>query len=496
MRMNKNLQITISPDDLQLNFSELERKYVKYFLQAYSWQKETRKNYRFYLSTVCEYFNDYPTPFFECTADDFELAMADTNCWRRAFSRKPYSESTNNIIRSVINDFTTFVEFYSNEYYIKDDRMHNRMRSSNNTIIPSDKTNKPLHTSKSSRKQIENDKIKRIESIVSPRSLTLSQEILLFDAIDKHIEKNCYYAGLALCFYLGLRPGECCGVKYGDMRPLEGYPKTRCLYIYEQIKDHNKTSNDLKTPNAYRVLPVPEELDYLLSKRRTAVENRLNGSADHCYIVCAGESIADLQTSCNRDMFRSFAQRILNKIKVDERLSNDMSKEISAKAIFESNVTTYLLRRNFATALSGVCGMDDDELKYLMGHDIGIANEKRHDFVNPDILFHLWEKLNLRTYRTNNSRSYTIDSQSGQFVKIQKKATLNITPSSLKTGGIYIRVFNEYPNDYIYAEADGQTDEILYRTALEPSELKRIGRLRLHNEFAEAVEEMRKKKKE
>lgn len=168
-----------------------------------------------------------------------------------------------------------------------------------------------------------------------------------------------------------------------------------------------------------------------------------------------------------------------------------------AKTAAENNVTTYLLRRNFATALSGVCGMEDDELKYLMGHAIGAADEKRHDFVNPDALFQLWEKLNLRCYLSPFEWEHKIDSRHNTVRLAQKRVRIRVGSSSIDENGLYLRVFNEFPNDYIRVETSlGENTSIAYRTALEPSKLKKIGRIKLQGEFAEAVQKARNRLKQ
>ena len=75
----------------------------------------------------------------------------------------------------------------------------------------------------------------------------------------------------------------------------------------------------------------------------------------------------------------------------------------------------------------------------------------------------------------------------------QKKVNIRIDPSAWGNDGVYLRVFNEFPNDYIMVKA--RSDEkggVMYRTALEPAEMKGIGRMKIHGEFAKAVQQKRK----
>lgn len=478
--MIKDLPISIPPNDLRLNTGALYSKYEQQIISAFRWVESTQKSYRNTMNSASEFLTGIS--FCDCMTDDFDMAIEKLNKRRIAGGKNPYSENTLKGFRSVFNDLCYFSETYSNGRY-------------SSVVWGSDW--KIADGSKNSQKQPEEEEKERVKRQVAlPRSLTMTQELKLVDAINRYIEKDSNYAGLALSFYLGLRPGECCGVTFSDIRPLEGYPGAYCLYIYEQLKVDEIASNDLKTPNAYRVLPIPLELFQLLSRRKAAVERKMRGNCDSCYIVCLDDTRSGLWRQGNRRSFRVFAQNILRSIKVDEQVVINLSKEIKAKTASESNVTTYLLRRNFATALSGVCGIEDDELKYLMGHAIGAADEKRHDFVNPDALFQLWEKLNLRTFQSNHDSTIAIGSRQQPLLLRQKAAKISVDSAAIGEAGIYLRVFNEFPNDYIRVVA--QSDKaagVMYRTALEPSELKKIGRVKIHGEFAEAVQKARNRLK-
>ena len=482
--MIKDLPISIPPNDLRLDTGALYSKYEQQIISAFRWVESTQKSYRNTMDSASEFLTGIP--FCDCMTDDFDMAIEKLNKRRIEGGKNPYSENTLKGFRSIFNDLCYFCETYSNGWY------SSVVWGSDWKIADDSGKRSAQH-----QKQLEEEKKERVKRQVAlPRSLTMTQEIKLVDAINKGIEKDSNYAGLALSFYLGLRPGECCGVTFQDIRPLEGYPGAYCLYIYEQLKVDEIASNDLKTPNAYRVLPIPLELYQLLSRRKAAVERKMRKNCDSCYIVCLDDTRSGLWRQGSRRSFRVFAQNILRSIKVDEQVVINLSKEIKAKTAAENNVTTYLLRRNFATALSGVCGMEDDELKYLMGHAIGAADEKRHDFVNPDALFQLWEKLNLRCYLSPFEWEHKIDSRHNTVRLAQKQVRISISASALGENGLYLRVFNEFPNDYIRVDKrQGNHTGIMYRTAMEPSELKKIGRLKLQGEFAEAVQKARNRLK-
>ena len=474
--MKKDLGISISPADLELNTGAFYNKYKANILAAFDWVETTQKSYDNTMDNASVFLSDIS--FCDCTTDDFDFAIKKINDRRVQNRKKAYSENTLKGFRSVFTDLCYFAETYSNGLY-------------SSVVWGSEWRNRE----KKEPKKPQPDDPKRAElQVTLPRSLTLTQEVKLINEITRNIEKNSFYAGLALVFYLGLRPGECCGVTYGDIRPLEGYSEAYCLYVYNQLTSEKKSSNDLKSANAYRILPVPAELYQLISRRETFVNRILKGECNNCPIVCLDNTRQGLQTQCNRRRFRVFSQGLLRSIRVDEHVVINLTREIKGQRVSESNVTTYILRRNFATALSGVCGMDDDELKYLMGHAIGTSYEKRHDFVNPDTLFQLWDKLNLRSYLSPYQPTYTISSRKEPLVLKQKSAKIKICKSALEGEGVYLRVFNTFPNDYVMVEIKSGTNTgITYRTGLEPSELKRIGRIRMTSEFSEAVHKARNK---
>lgn len=54
------------------------------------------------------------------------------------------------------------------------------------------------------------------------------------------------------------------------------------------------------------------------------------------------------------------------------------------------------MRRHYATILSSVCLMTEEELQYLMGHDIRNADIRHSDLLDTDWLIQMYNKLNRR----------------------------------------------------------------------------------------------------
>lgn len=225
----KGISLTIPVRDLELSPFDLYSKYRDDMHKAFLWQEETQKAYWDYITKLKPYLKDIP--FNECTWADYQDAIQKMNQKRN----KPYAINTLKTIGSVIRDLCRFAEHYSNGAY-------------QNT------------TWGAAMEQLQPDAIaldERIDAIKAsiPKSLTTLEEVKLIHIIESDISESGFAAGLAIMFYLGLRPGECCGLTYGDIRPLDGYDGVRCLYVTRQIRSTNEMTNHLKTENAYRILP-------------------------------------------------------------------------------------------------------------------------------------------------------------------------------------------------------------------------------------------------
>lgn len=477
--MRKNLSINISAEDLAMNPCALYKKFENRMVRAFNWQAQTKDAYENYISQLKPFLRN--TAFCECTSEDYDEAIEKINSSRAKKGDRLYAESTLKSIRSVVNDLCSFVEYYSHGLYYS-----TLWGSSWNKETKAPKKIDPIK-----------EKQKRIDKQLKlPRSLTIPQEIKLLNAIEEKYLQDSIYLGIAVMFYMGLRPGECLGLQFGDIRPLEGYPEVQCMYIYEQLRADEERTNTLKTANAYRVLPIPTELSEMIEKRQAAVEAKIPGKSEKCYLICKDESAEGLLKQGQRKQFRLCCQSLLRKISVEEAVIANLQSLIDADQVAESTVTSYLLRRNFATALAAVCGMEDDELKYEMGHSLYESDEHRRDFLNPDTMVRLWEKLNRRSFHFSEEGQINAIKKEEPILLRQKTVSLKADEEAVGGKGVYLNVWNEYPNDYIRVEIqEGELSALKYRTGAEPVELKKAARVKIHREFAEAISKSRKKVK-
>ena len=331
-----------------------------------------------------------------------------------------------------------------------------------------------------------------------PRSLTLLQEQHLVRQLTRHYARRGSYMALALMLYLGLRPSECLGLTFGDIRPLYGYEdQIRCLYVYKQRKGDEAVDYRLKTRNAYRILPIPSELDALLRQREKGMRTRLDGDISAYPIVCKDTKWI---TPCKRRTALELCAGLLRKEFNDENVIADLTVEMNRDTAFEEkDITSYLLRRNFATAMVSVCGMEEDELQYLMGHDILDEQEVRSDFTDADFLARIWRKMNRRVLSGPASggdspvvvdrSEYQIDGRSTVAVQIAEECFQD------ENDTVVLDLWNELPGDFIsvrlYKQDDAREDDITIDASYEPVQPQKADRIDIAQDYCAAVQRVR-----
>lgn len=466
--MRKDLKIIVSEDDLLLDACSFYLRFEKGLYNAFNWMEPTRDAYGNYIRQLAPHLKD--RTLLESNADIFSEAIELLNQKRR----RKYSAATLKTIQSVINDICYFAEVYSDGKY-------------SNAIWGT--TWHSEDTSRSS-KSIDNIIEKKL---ATPKSLSLLEEIKLLNIVRRDHTADSFAVGLAIMFYMGLRPGECAGLKYGDIRPLRGHHEVNCLYVHSQIRSTKEKTSSLKTENAYRVLPIPRELDVMLQDRIKEVKERCESITD-LPIVCKSE--VELHIPCNPNIFAEYCKMNLREVSVKEATVCEAAEASKAEGMGEAAATSYLLRRNFATALLAVCGLDADEIKYLMGHAIYTTDEKRRDYLNPDVLFRLWEKENIRSFFSETPTHYVLDDKALTIHQKQAIITVPNTYFERHPAGTILNVHNVDANDRVkIIVKSGEPQSITMVSFNQPVPQKRAERVRVESEFSEAVTKKRNKSK-
>lgn len=333
------------------------------------------------------------------------------------------------------------------------------------------------------------------EIVKLPRSLQIREEVKFAKALRENIcQPDGAPIGGLLMLYLGLRPSECCGLTYRAIQPLSEDGAVKALYIYRALDTANRSKHQLKTKNAYRVLPIPAELDLLLQER-----------ADHLRRqgVPAGEAFLDLPIvnaptdftkSCTRRHFGAAIQNLLRSIRANEESLAYASHLLATdRSIREENPTAYLLRRHYATILSSVCLMTEEELQYLMGHTIRNADIRHADLLDPDWLLRMYEKLNRRHIFTQPQAMST--SLQGVRPESGSEAVLEFERADfLRAPGFTVDIWNDCPADALMVHAKGmaESDEakgaVLYECDYRPATENAPPTIRFDRAYHRALE--------
>ena len=229
---------------------------------------------------------------------------------------------------------------------------------------------------------------------VIKKSLSIEQEKKLIYILMESLRANGKRIALLLMFVLGLRDGEACGLDFGDIYEIPYYKGCYVAVIKQStIPDSNKLQSSGKTWNTGRRIPIPKKVADFLLERRSIIEriikdnnlelniNRLPVAAD-CDLY---RDLPDIGKRLKADDVTEEARSVFKQTGIESEvlasLEIEMEEESARLEISESNVTAYLLRRNFATHLK-ILGVDYPDIQYLLGHCIEDPYINRPDYTD------------------------------------------------------------------------------------------------------------------
>lgn len=259
------------------------------------------------------------------------------------------------------------------------------------------------------------------------RSLTVKQEVGLYSYLMATLKENCAgeYYGCALMYWLALRDGEALALSFGDITQIGDY---HMIWIYKTPDKKGNLKASGKTPNADRVLPLPESAHELVSARyeivkRYVIENidsirddldalrqeyddpelnleDIDEFCSHLPIACNGYDYLRHTTvtklsgvGCNllKSIQYSEMQYYLASIQSDDD-TEDETFGIGDKVPVK-DPTAYILRRNNLTHMY-ICfsACYDDELtpvtmlQYYAGHAMEEGSFDRNEMVSEEFL--------------------------------------------------------------------------------------------------------------
>lgn len=407
------LSITnLSSEDLKLPIDEVFSKCVKKGMaDYYGWNTATTEDYAGIVAAFAKAFGK--KPFSGLTYLNYEEALSK-QCEQYKQKHKGVEMRTSTIRKrkTVITRLTHYVERNSNGLYVNPLMGNWGLRKKR--YYPGGGGKRPGGRNR--------DKVNKGYLCV-PRSLTIQTEAAFAKKVsDNRLDKSGIYIGGLIMLFLGLRPGECCGLKYDDIKEMKsGTEVEYVFYISDQEEVSGRSDGGLKTKNSYRVLPIPSTLLMFINERKDMIRNRSNAPEDiqSCPIVNSEKSY---EKECSRDTFSKKITEILRECKMSQETVDYAESEMDKNKMLkgEKEPTTYVLRRNFATVMSGVCRITGDDLKYLMGHEFMGEIDRSH-YLDFEIIKGLRRKMDRRHLLDRfGNPTFIIDNKTVTSIEVPK----------------------------------------------------------------------------
>lgn len=343
-----------------------------YLVIARNWNDETMEKYdRDYNNVILPHIDNHNTKIISSyTIDDCDkiLSKIQDDGYISKGTRAEYSESTMNHFKNLI--YSVFL-FASKAGYCRDFLWGTKYEIN-----------------------VERETLAVQSKTVIKKSLSIEQEKKLIYILMESLRANGKRIALLLMFVLGLRDGEACGLDFGDIYEIPYYKGCYVAVIKQStIPDSNKLQSSGKTWNTGRRIPIPKKVADFLLERRSIIEriikdnnlelniNRLPVAAD-CDLY---RDLPDIGKRLKADDVTEEARSVFKQTGIESEvlasLEIEMEEESARLEISESNVTAYLLRRNFATHLK-ILGVDYPDIQYLLGHCIEDPYINRPDYTD------------------------------------------------------------------------------------------------------------------
>ena len=309
------------------------------------------------------------------TFDDVKFAVDKV---REEFG---YAESTVRGIQSCISVIYSFAEAHEGIYNIMKYTSCKGCEKDILSILASGRSKKAIQQELQEQRSKYRHKTK---------SLTIEQLEKLAQILWHSIEDDGRYCAIALMLYTGARPAEVRAIKWKDVVPFLDHPDHWILNLYKIADKHGTPQQRMKTPNAYRRIPLHCELMVLLRKRRDFVLKQCLGKdISEFPICCLGY---DFQTPCRDYQVSQLTDKVFSSLKLNnedmfvymldaeiEKLSGQPSC-----ADKDQHLTLYVLRRAFWTWMESLTQLTDYEKRYVTGHDMKIGSHSVHTQYNDE----------------------------------------------------------------------------------------------------------------
>lgn len=149
----------------------------------------------------------------------------------------------------------------------------------------------------------------------------------------------------------------------------------------------------MKTKNADRIVPVPDEVAQIINLRRQHIREAAGNAAEKYPIACVGHN---WEQRCSARQLTNAARKLFQEIKMDAAqlasIDDDLRSADDPSTVREKDPTAYIFRRNFGMHLH-ILGLTDAEIQYVIGHDIEDLYETRNEFVDEVRLYRIYRKM-------------------------------------------------------------------------------------------------------
>ena len=323
---------------------------------------------------------------------------------RREGSRgKEYSEKTMDGIKSRIRTILGHAENCGVAYNVLkwDERRKNMLKGMDFSTTGGSTTE--------IRRQIEATLRLFVEKNGKPRSLKIKEIEKLVSYIEGKILEDGRYLALLLALYMGLRPAECRGLFWRNVKAFIDHPDRLYLQLYRTRSPDGTEVDRMKTVNGFRKIPVHIELLPLLLKRMEFVGEQWGGDIADLPVCCIKNRF---NTPCRDIDFATVADTVLNDaihMREDELNLYDaagMLEELSeleeTKKTGENHeknsdchLTLYVLRRNFWTTMISSTRLSDYEKRYLIKEN---RRDMRPRFNDEELLWIIQQKMDCAVF--------------------------------------------------------------------------------------------------
>ena len=210
--------------------------------------------------------------------------------------------------------------------------------------------------------------------------------------------------GAGLMLDAATRTAEACAVKIGEISLRDGYVVVPILY---QIKNGKRIPR-LKTNAAYRCC-IGSSLMYHLATQKIAYLRGLGYTEEEVAEMPLVSSSNGPCQYADPSSLSAFVKELLllcGFTKEGFRLAASLSKrepDLDSEGVPETDVSAYILRRDWAGRAVHLCGLSPADVDYLLGHKNSAVKEK--DYTNRDVQEDLARQLERYVFLPEYSRN-------------------------------------------------------------------------------------------